>query len=82
MSYATPIVFVVDDDVSICESLEALIQFAGWEALARATTRPRPAHTFPVLARGALLTELAACRPHTMESGGPHARILQHVCAT
>src|SRR5215831_11901518 len=26
-----PIVFVVDDDVSIRESLEMLIQFAGWE---------------------------------------------------
>ena len=26
-----PIVFVVDDDVSVRESLEALIQFAGWE---------------------------------------------------
>src|SRR3984957_6561056 len=26
----TPIVFVVDDDVSVRESLEALIQFAGW----------------------------------------------------
>jgi FixJ family two-component response regulator len=32
MSAATPIVFVVDDDVSVRESLEALIQFAGWEA--------------------------------------------------
>jgi FixJ family two-component response regulator len=31
MSPATPIVFVVDDDVSVRESLEALIRFAGWQ---------------------------------------------------
>jgi FixJ family two-component response regulator len=30
MSHATPTVFVVDDDVSVRESLEALIQCAGW----------------------------------------------------
>jgi FixJ family two-component response regulator len=31
MSPATPIVFVVDDDISVRESLEALIRFAGWQ---------------------------------------------------
>src|SRR5258707_4720208 len=31
MSHATPLVFVVDDDVSVRESLEALIRCAGWE---------------------------------------------------
>src|SRR6202049_2271630 len=31
MSHATPIVFVVDDDISVRESLESLIRFAGWE---------------------------------------------------
>src|SRR6266446_240341 len=31
MSHATSIVFVVDDDVSVRESLEALIRCAGWE---------------------------------------------------
>src|SRR5882672_6971134 len=31
MSHATPIVFVVDDDVSVRESLEALIRCAGWK---------------------------------------------------
>src|SRR3979409_197544 len=31
MSHATPIVFVVDDDVSVRESLEALIRCAGWD---------------------------------------------------
>jgi FixJ family two-component response regulator len=30
MPDVTPIVFVVDDDVSVRESLEALIRFAGW----------------------------------------------------
>jgi FixJ family two-component response regulator len=30
MSHATPIVFVVDDDVSVRESLESLIRWAGW----------------------------------------------------
>src|SRR5882724_2562031 len=31
MSHATPVVFVVDDDVSVRESLEALIRCAGWQ---------------------------------------------------
>src|ERR1700682_6611461 len=31
MSHATPIVFVVDDDVSVRESLELLIKAAGWQ---------------------------------------------------
>ena len=31
MSQATPIVFVVDDDVSVRESLELLIRCAGWQ---------------------------------------------------
>ena len=31
MSHATPIVFVVDDDVSVRESLESLIRCAGWQ---------------------------------------------------
>jgi len=30
-SNATPIVFVVDDDISVRESLEALIRFVGWQ---------------------------------------------------
>src|SRR6266403_2057737 len=30
-SHATPIVFVVDDDISVRESLELLIRSAGWE---------------------------------------------------
>jgi FixJ family two-component response regulator len=31
MSHATPIVFVVDDDISVRESLELLIASAGWQ---------------------------------------------------
>src|ERR1700677_2675054 len=31
MSQATPIVFVVDDDISVRESLELLIRCAGWQ---------------------------------------------------
>jgi FixJ family two-component response regulator len=31
MSHATPIVFVVDDDISVRESLELLISPAGWQ---------------------------------------------------
>ncbi len=46
MSNATPIVFVVDDDVSVRESLEALIVTEGWRAECFASardflTRPR-----------------------------------------
>jgi FixJ family two-component response regulator len=32
MSHATRVVFVVDDDVSVCRSLELLIGSAGWKA--------------------------------------------------
>jgi FixJ family two-component response regulator len=31
MAHVTPIVFVVDDDVSVRESLELLIRYAGWQ---------------------------------------------------
>ena len=31
MPHATPIVFVVDDDVSVCKSLELLIDSVGWQ---------------------------------------------------
>ncbi len=48
MSHATPLVFVVDDDVSVRESLELLIRHAGWmpETFASAQeflSRPRAA---------------------------------------
>ena len=46
MSHGTPIVFVVDDDVSVRESLESLIRFEGWrsEALNPPTNSSR-SHT-------------------------------------
>ena len=47
MFHAAPIVFVVDDDMSVRESLELLIQTAGWQAETFASAReflarPRP----------------------------------------
>src|SRR5262245_48536820 len=47
LSSSTPIVFVVDDDVSVRESLELLIESAGWRAETFASAqeffaRPRP----------------------------------------
>jgi FixJ family two-component response regulator len=39
MSHTTPIVFVVDDDVSIRESLELLIGFSGWRVETFASAR-------------------------------------------
>jgi FixJ family two-component response regulator len=44
---ATPIVFVVDDDISVRESLESLISFVGWQTETFASaeeflSRPRP----------------------------------------
>ena len=46
-SQAIPIVFVVDDDISIRESLETLIRFVGWQPETFASAeeflaRPRP----------------------------------------
>jgi FixJ family two-component response regulator len=47
VSHAAPIVFVVDDDVSVRESLELLLRCEGWQAETYATAqefliRPRP----------------------------------------
>ena len=44
MPHATPVVFVVDDDVSVRESLEALIGFAGFQVQVFATAREFLAH--------------------------------------
>ncbi len=48
ISHATPIVFVVDDDVSVRESLELLLRCEGWQAETFTSAeeflaRPRPA---------------------------------------
>ena len=58
MSHATPVVYVVDDDVSVRESLEALIRCAGWEPETFASaqeflSRPR------VLAPSCLILDVA-----------------------
>ena len=44
MPHATPVVFVVDDDVSVRESLEALIRFTGWQVEVFATAQEFLAH--------------------------------------
>ncbi len=47
MPDAKPIVFVVDDDVSVRESLDALIQVAGWERVCTISPAPfSPVHRF------------------------------------
>ena len=50
MPEVTPIVFVVDDDISVRESLELLIKFAGWQPETFASARDfleRPRSTTP-----------------------------------
>jgi FixJ family two-component response regulator len=66
MSHATPIVFVVDDDVSVRRSLELLIGSAGWQPETFASTQeflscPR------VLAPSGLV--LKGCRTESRSSG-------------
>ena len=39
MAHATPIVFIVDDDVSVRESLESLVKWAGWQPETFASAR-------------------------------------------
>lgn len=76
MACATPVVFIVDDDVSVRESLELLIADAGWrpEAFASARAflaRPRPLEpsclvldvSLPDLSGLELQKRLAADRP-------------------
>ena len=49
-SRGTPIVFVVDDDISVRESLESLIRFAGWQPQIFASAEeflPRPPALVP-----------------------------------
>jgi FixJ family two-component response regulator len=45
MTSATPIVFIVDDDVSVRESLELLIESAGWHSRTFASAEEFLAHT-------------------------------------
>jgi FixJ family two-component response regulator len=50
MPQDTPIVFVVDDDVSVRESLELLIGFAGWQAETFASAEAFLARSRPAVA--------------------------------
>ena len=43
---ATPLVYVVDDDVSVRESLELLIRFAGWQPVLFDSARAFLDHAF------------------------------------
>jgi FixJ family two-component response regulator len=43
-SFATPVVFVVDDDISVRDSLELLIENAGWRAAVYASAREFLSH--------------------------------------
>jgi FixJ family two-component response regulator len=47
MAEVTPIVFVVDDDISVREALEALISEAGWQPLIFASAQEFLAHPRP-----------------------------------
>jgi FixJ family two-component response regulator len=58
MPHATPVVFVVDDDVSVRESLEALIRFAGWQVEVFATAQQFLSHR-RVAAPSCLVLDLA-----------------------
>jgi FixJ family two-component response regulator len=58
MPHGTPVVFVVDDDVSVRESLEALIRFAGWQVEVFATAQEFLSHR-RVAAPSCLVLDLA-----------------------
>jgi len=50
MSSITPIVFIVDDDISVREALEGLVRYAGWQVETFAAAQPfldRPAAQAP-----------------------------------
>ena len=49
MPQAIPVVFVVDDDISVRESLELLIRFAGWQAELFASAQEFLAHPRPAV---------------------------------
>jgi len=58
MTQPTPIVFVVDDDVSVRESLELLVQSAGWQPETFASARDFLAHP-RVLAPSCLVLDVS-----------------------
>lgn len=58
MSHVRPVVFVVDDDVSVRESLEGLIRQAGWQPLTFASAHEFLAHP-PGRAPGCLVLDVS-----------------------
>ena len=58
MSDTLPIVFVVDDDVSVRESLEALIRWAGWHPRTFASSQDFLAHP-PIVAPSCLILDIS-----------------------
>jgi FixJ family two-component response regulator len=57
MSLATPTVFVIDDDVSVRESLELLIESAGWQSQAFASVSEFLAHSLRPAAPSCLVLD-------------------------
>jgi FixJ family two-component response regulator len=55
--HVTPVVYIVDDDVSVRESLELLIRCAGWQAIALACARDFLSHP-PVFAPSCLILDV------------------------
>ena len=58
MSHSTPVVFVVDDDISVRESLELLIRCAGWQPETFASAQEFLAHP-RVAAPGCLILDIS-----------------------
>jgi len=58
MTHIAPTVFVVDDDISVRESLESLIRVAGWEPLVFASAQEFLAHP-RALAPGCLVLDVS-----------------------
>jgi FixJ family two-component response regulator len=58
MAHVTPVVFVVDDDVSVRESLEAMIRQAGWQPQTFASAREFLTHPLS-LAPGCLVLDVS-----------------------
>jgi FixJ family two-component response regulator len=56
-AHATPVVFVVDDDISVRDSLELLIETAGWRPVAYASAREFLSHP-RVLAPACLILDI------------------------
>src|SRR5258708_7345567 len=56
-AHATPVVFVVDDDISVRDSLELLIETAGWRPIVSASAREFLSHP-RVLAPACLILDM------------------------